>query len=261
MNKKIVATIKWILLALLASVVIWHFALYVSSTLDANLTVSRITFGVIVSLLAILLVTVLNRHDKSKPKAKTSVGILSHLKILLAGAGWYVVPAMVGLGIASLFGVVEISTDISFTDAVGVILLVAVLVFISEALPEEIIFRGYIFGKLAKLGGRWVTIFLQAALFLLFAFMIGALDSSLDASFIFVYGLSLGILRWVFGSVAAPIGFHLACMTIQQSFSTQWSPFNVSDSMILQTFVFGMLPMSVVIAYYVTKMSAKSKKS
>lgn len=250
MNKKTVTAIKWISLASVASVAIWQFALFVSNMLNTSQAVARIGFGLIVSLLAILLVTVLCRYGKSK----SSLSFFSQAKEFLVGLGWYVVPSVLALAIASLFGVVEISVDTSLIDSVGAIALIAVLVFLSEALPEEIIFRGYIFSKLAVLSGRWMVIFFQAAIFLIFAFMIGALDSWLDASFIFTFGICLGILRAAFGSVAAPIGFHLACMTMQQSFSSQWSPFTVADQTILQTFIFGMIPLSIVSAFFVTKM-------
>lgn len=256
MNNKVAPVVGWISLALLASVAIWQFALSVSSTLDTSQAVSRMGFGLIVSLLTILLITVLCRYSKSKPDLK----FFSHSKKFLVGAGWYIVPAVVGLVIASLFGVVEISINTSFGDAVSAIALVAVLVFLSEALPEEIIFRGYIFSKLTTFSGRWVTIFLQSAIFLIFAFMIGALDNWLDASFIFTFGISLGILRAAVGSVAAPVGFHLACMTMQQSFSSQWGPFTVADLATLQTFIFGMMPISITIAYYATRVPNKGQR-
>lgn len=253
MNNKVVDAIKWILLALLASVVIWQFALFAASTFNTSQAVSRIGFGLIVSLLAILLIAVLRRYSKSK----FILDFFGHSTKFLVGVGWYVVPAVVGLIVASLFGVVEISVNTSFIDAIGAVALIAVLVFLSEALPEEIIFRGYIFGKLATLSGRWTAVFLQAAIFLVFAFMIGALDSWLDASFIFTFGICLGVLRAAVKSVATPIGFHLACMTMQQSFSSQWSPFTVADPAILQTFIFGMIPISITIAYYATRIPNK----
>lgn len=258
MNSKVANVIKWTLLALLASVAIWQLALLISDTLDSNQVISRLTFGLIVSFLAILLVAVLFRYDKKKPGHK--LGFIGHSKRFLAGVGWYVVPAILGLIIASFFGVVEVSINASPIEATSAILLVAVLVLLSEALPEEIIFRGYVFSKLTVLSGRWTVIFLQAAVFTGFAFMIGALNGLLDASFIFTFGLVLGILRMVTGSVAAPIGFHLACMITQQSFSSQWSPFAATDSSILQTFIFGMIPISITIAYFSTKVAKANKR-
>lgn len=257
MNNKAVGAIGWISLALVASVGIWQLALFVSSAISGDQTVNRMGFGLIVSLLAILLITVLYRRDKGGSR----LDILSHSKKFLIGMGWYVVPAALGLIAATLFGVVEISVNDAFVGALGAIFLVAMLVFLSEALPEEIIFRGYIFKKLKILNSRWAVIFLQAIIFTVFAFMIGALDSWLDASFILTFGISLGVLRAAVGSVTAPIGFHLACMTAQQSFSSQWSPFTVSDSMMLQTFIFGMIPISITIAFYATKISTVNKDS
>lgn len=137
MNNKVAPVVGWISLALLASVAIWQFALSVSSTLDTSQAVSRMGFGLIVSLLTILLITVLCRYSKSKPDLK----FFSHSKKFLVGAGWYIVPAVVGLVIASLFGVVEISINTSFGDAVSAIALVAVLVFCRKPCQRKLYFE------------------------------------------------------------------------------------------------------------------------
>lgn len=252
-----IAAVGWILGALIASVAIWLFALFVSGTIKTDQTVSRIVFGLITSLLAVLLVAMLSRRQKSGP----SLGFYSFAKKLLIGMAWYAIPAVSGLFLASILGVVEVSVDGSFMDAVSAVLLVAILVFLSEALPEEIIFRGYILKKLSIFNNRWLVIILQAAIFTIFAFMIGAIGGILDASFIFTFGIVLGVLRSATGSLAAPIGFHLACMTVQQSFSSQWSPFVVSNESILQTFILGMIPISVALAYYATRISRVNSDS
>ena len=50
------------------------------------------------------------------------------------------------------------------------------------------------------------------------------------------------------------IGFHLACMTFQQSFTERWEIFAVSNEAMLQMYIFGMIPLSIVSAFFVIKM-------
>src|SRR3546814_12838769 len=70
----------------------------------------------------------------------------------------------------------------------------------------------------------WPAIILQALLFTLFAWAIGAAPTWLDASFIFFFGFVLGILRGA-KAVPAAIGFHLAFMSTQQFLGPAWGLF------------------------------------
>lgn len=230
----------------------WLLAVYVSGFFEADSTAARLVFGAVVSSFVLALVAVLYRFEGRK--ARLDFDLPKHLKLFGVGFLWFAVPALVTLVIASLLGWLEIGTLGPPLEIAGTVLLVAGLVALSEAIPEEVIMRGYVFSKLSKLGGRWFTVFAQAAIFTLFAFMIGALDSPLDASFIFTFGMALGILRSATGSIATSIGFHLACMTFQQTFTSRWGVFEASNSDMLQMYVFGMIPLSAVTAFFVTKM-------
>src|SRR3546814_18389402 len=86
------------------------------------------------------------------------------------------------------------------------------LVFLAEAFPEELIFRGAIQSLLRGQMPGWPAILLQALLFTLFAWAIGAAPTWLGASFILFFGFVLGIFRCAH-VVPAAIGCPLAVMS------------------------------------------------
>lgn len=43
-------------------------------------------------------------------------------------------------------------------------------------------------------------------------------------------------------------------MTFQQSFTGKWEIFDVSNEAVLQMYILGMIPLSIVSAFFVTKM-------
>ena len=97
------------------------------------------------------------------------------------------------------------------------------MVLLSEALPEELLFRGWLMDALGSGRSPWRPGLGQAAVFTLFAWAIGSLNSLQDASFIACFGLVLGIVRAVTGSIWAPVGVHLAFIATQQSALPQWA--------------------------------------
>jgi len=70
-----------------------------------------------------------------------------------------------------MLGWVEIKIHTDLNDLLLSILILLVTVFLIEALPEELIFRGYIYRYLHAIFPHWGTIILQALLFSLFAFL------------------------------------------------------------------------------------------
>src|SRR3546814_17935249 len=95
------------------------------------------------------------------------------------------------------------------------------LVFLAEAFPEELIFRGAIQTLLRGQMPGWPAIVLQALLFTLFAWAIGAAPTWLDASFIFFFGLVPGILRRA-KHVSAAIGLPLAFLCTPEFRIGRW---------------------------------------
>lgn len=238
----------FIAIVTLGSILIWLGAVATSNMIDDSLF-RHIAFGSIVTTFTLaLLYGILHLSDG---KSFKFIFGKHNLRAFLIGVSLFTIPAIITLVAFILFGFIEITPQASFADIAGTLLLVAGLVFISEALPEELIFRGYIFKKLSSFTKAWLTIILQAVLFLVFAFFIGATGDLLDASFLLTFAITLGIVRAATGSVWAAIGFHLACMTFQQGFGSAWSLFGVSDPSTLQTLIFAMIPFSVTIAIFV----------
>lgn len=242
----------------IGSIPIWLGAVAASQMIEDSF-LGHFVFGSIVTALTIaLLYSVLHFLDK---KPFNFILGKKNPRAFLIGIGLFSAPAAVTLGAAILFDFVEITSDASFSNIILSLLLVAGFVFISEALPEELIFRGYLFKKISSFAKAWLTIALQAALFLFFAFLIGAADNLLDASFLLTFAVTLGIIRAATGSTWATIGFHLACMTFQQGFNGAWSVFTVSDPSLLQTYIFAIIPFSITIAILAGKISWSKRLS
>lgn len=166
---------------------------------------------------------------------------------LLIGMICWIVPATVGIITCVVLG----WTQITLQEPIGNILLAGVvlffLVFIYEALPEELIFRGYFYRNLADEMPRWLAVLGQAILFVLWGLANGGTNSIDRSLLFFVAAIILGILRVVTGSLWASIGFHLAFQTMAQLFGTVGNQFAISDPQILTLFAFGILPFATAI--------------
>lgn len=162
------------------------------------------------------------------------------------GALAYLVPFMaaavviVGLGLASL------SVVGSWTDVLGELLIVLVLVLMYEAIPEELVFRGYIFASLAERWPPWAAVVGQAVLFCLFGAAVGAARSGDRLLLFLLFSLSVGATRQVTGSVFATIGFHAVFQLATQSvLGDQWSALSLSDpDRWFTDLAFGLVPLA-----------------
>lgn len=135
---------------------------------------------------------------------------------LLFGMGFWLVAAGIGLAVVLSFGWTRISFG---TPDIGVLLLflyLPLLVFLFEALPEELIFRGYFYRNLADRYPRWFAVLAQAVLFTLFGAVIGA-AGSVDRIILFLtFSIVLGVLRVITDSLWASVGFHLVFQWVTQ---------------------------------------------
>lgn len=161
---------------------------------------------------------------------------------LLIGMICWLIPAFIGLGMCLAFG----WSSITATEPIGNVLLLTLvlifLVFIYEALPEELIFRGYFYRNLAAKFPRWLAVLMQAILFVLWGLGNGG-PISLDRSLLFfIAALILGVFRVITGSVWASIGFHLAFQTVAQLFGSVGDQFDITHSQTLTLWAFGILP-------------------
>lgn len=233
--------------ALLYAVLLWRVAIEGSALWETGPRSEQLIFALIVAGGVITALLALWGCDRSTA-ADLAVTGSRPMRALLVGLGSYAVPAALALGGCVVAGVIEVRTVADPMTMLSSLAMLAGLVFLAEALPEELVFRGLIQGRLGQMMGPWPAILVQAALFMLFALVIGAVEGLMDASFIATFGVVLGILRVVTGSLWAPIGFHLLFMTTQQAFGAGWGMLESSDPQLLQTLILAVIPFSVVIA-------------
>jgi CAAX amino terminal protease family. len=141
-------------------------------------------------------------------------------------------------------------TDIGLTRSSETALTLAyllLLVLLSEALPEELLFRGWIMQALEKDRSPWKPVLGQALVFSLFAWVVGAVSSVTDASFIACFGIVLGIVRAVTGTIWTSVGLHLAFITAQQSALPSWAIWGGDPHPPVQIIGLTILPFSIIV--------------
>lgn len=176
--------------------------------------------AVAVSALVIPLIFLARRYLDRRPWAGLR---LSSLRVgwrpALFGAAFWLVAAGVGLTATLAFGWARVARDAPSAEIVLLALYLPVLVFLYEALPEELIFRGYLYSNLAGRYPRWLAVLGQAALFALWGTAIGAAGSADRVILFFTFSVVLGIIRVVTGDLWASVGFHLTFQWITQLYS------------------------------------------
>ena len=98
-------------------------------------------------------------------------------KLFGLGALAYAVPFAVGAIVILALGLARFEVAGSAGEIVAHLASVLVLVLIYEAIPEELIFRGYLFSVLRERLATWAAVLVQAALFCAFGIIIGAAQS------------------------------------------------------------------------------------
>lgn len=123
--------------------------------------------------------------------------------------------------------------QVSVTRPVGEVLLglaaLTVLVFLYEALPEELIFRGYFYANLSERWSPTGTVLMQAVLFTLWAASFGAAASVDRVVLLFTFACALGVVRTITGSLWSTIGFHWAFQVTAQFLSPSWDAVTLDD--------------------------------
>lgn len=157
------------------------------------------------------------------------------LRDLLYGALSWTLPAAVGLGVALAAGWVRIEVDATPAETAGVVLLLVVLVLVYEALPEELLFRGYVYRNLSAVLAPWLAVVVQALLFATFGTVLWVVTSGwgvLTERLVLFTGMAAvaGCVRLISGSVWATVGWHLAFQVVMQLvLSSQYLEVSVSD--------------------------------
>nr|NLD41138.1 CPBP family intramembrane metalloprotease [Actinomycetales bacterium] len=144
------------------------------------------------------------------------------LRDLLYGALTFLVPAVMGLAVAMAAGWLQITIDATPSESVGALLLVIALVLAYEAVPEELVFRGYIHRNLTAAMAPWLAVLVQALLFTAFGTFLWVVTAGWGVfverlMLFFGMGVVLGCIRHISGSLWAAIGFHLAFQVVMQA--------------------------------------------
>lgn len=157
-------------------------------------------------------------------------------EVLYGGATW-LLPAAVGVMACVAFGWLEMRLGSSPLEVVGAVVLLVVLVFVYEAFPEELIFRGYLYRNLVSIVVPWAAILGQAVLFTVWGTALWVIQDGwgvlLERSVLFLaMGVVLGCIRLISGSLWATIGFHLAFQVSMQIVVGRYADIEVNDEWI-----------------------------
>ena|SRR5690625_91400 len=225
-------------------IAIWNFMNYIRDFIagEEYSRIDHLIIAIMATILTVALLEFARRTDKISWKELGQTSIRTRTFSFLLGFFLWIIPASIGLVICSMFGWVEITLNTNVNMLLLSILILFITVFLMEALPEELIFRGYIYRYLNILFPHWMTVILQTLLFSLFAFFVGAMYSVEQIQFLPGFAFILGYFRAVSGNVWTSIGFHVAIMTAFQILSPIHNHFDVSELMTLKFFAFILLP-------------------
>ncbi|MEH1166034.1 CPBP family intramembrane glutamic endopeptidase [Micromonospora sp. CPCC 205539] len=235
-----------ILIVFAGALVVWLF-LYHGAVLGRDYDrPTHVIRAIVTTALVVPLVVVARRLLDRRPWAGLGLPSLrTGWRHLLLGMACWLIPAAVGFALCLGFDWVEIGLRTSVGDVVRVAALLVVLVFLYEALPEELIFRGYLHRNLATRLSAWQAVLGQAVLFTLFGFLVGAATSLDRLAIFFVFALVLGGFRVATGDIWAGIGFHLAFQTVAQLVGDIGAVFVVTGAGVLALVALGGLPFSL----------------
>jgi membrane protease YdiL (CAAX protease family) len=165
----------------------------------------------------------------------------------LAGAACWLAAAALGTAVTFALGWADATSGPWAPRTMLLALYLPVLVFLFEALPEELVFRGYLYRNLADRFPRPLAVIAQAVLFTAFGVVIGAAGALDRIILFFTFSLTLGVLRVVTGSLWGPIGFHLAFQYVTQftGAATRDGALRIDGFPDLQFVAFWLLPIVV----------------
>jgi len=141
------------------------------------------------------------------------------------GIGIVALPLAASSILGNSLGWVDMSLNMSWS-ALGAIGVGAATVFLFEAVPEELVFRGYIYRNFSSRHRRWVAAVITTALFVLLPLILVQIQSrvfgteitiggssSITVGYLItltIFGLFVQYLRILTGAIWTGIGFHLA---------------------------------------------------
>lgn len=236
-----------IVIVLIVGTIIWNFIGFINDILfgDGYSRMSHLLIALLTTLLTVALLEFARRIDRISWKHLGLASFRTNSLSFFLGFFLWTIPASIGLFICSMLGWVELTLHTDFARLLISIFILFITVFLMEALPEEFIFRGYIYRYLNVSFPHWFTVILQSLLFSLFAYLIGAMYSIEQIQFLPGFAFIMGYFRAVSGNVWTSIGFHVAIMTATQILSPLHGYFDVSGLFTLRFFAFILLPSTI----------------
>jgi membrane protease YdiL (CAAX protease family) len=191
---------------------------------------SHILRAILTCLIVLVSLAVLLRWDRTRASNYGIGRDAGMLRGIAIGAVSYLLPLLLAATVVLLFNLARIEVTGNGLQIVGEGLAILVLVLLYEAIPEELIFRGYLFRVLAERLPGWATVLAQALLFCAFGAAIGAATNIDRLLLFFFFSISLGYLRQVTGTVFATIGFHAVFQLFSQwLLGEQWPALSLVD--------------------------------
>jgi len=238
----------------LAMVVVWLLLGQVQQMIGGTSGYSlggHVTGAILATAIAVPMIVFARRGLDGK--TVESLGLVlspAAIRPFLIGAVAFLVPSALGFAVVLGLGWAGIAPGASLGEILLFVPMLAVLVFLYEALPEELAFRGYIQTNLESRLGYWGAIGAQAMLFALWGAALWAVAAGGIAwdrfAMFFFMGLVLGMVRAITGSVWAAIGLHVAFQTVAQLLlNTGRGHFEIAGAEMLQLVALGIVPFSL----------------
>ncbi len=201
--------------------------------------------AVLASALVVPLIFLARRHLDRRPwEGLRLTSLRNGWRWLLFGMIFWLGAGGLGLAVTLALGWARISVGAPGAGVLLLALYLPLLVFLYEALPEELIFRGYFYRNLSARYARWISVPAQATLFILWGAAIGAAGSVDRVVLFFTFSIALGILRVISGNLWAAIGFHLAFQWVTQlvSAAVREGSLRIAEQPTLELVVFWCFP-------------------
>jgi len=196
-----------------------------------------------------------------------------------SGVGLVAVPMLLTIVATLAFGWSRITVDVS-ASGIGALAAGILTVLFFEAIPEETIFRGYIYSNLSLVTRRWVAGAATVALFAVLPIAIHSVQTrvlgmsgnlggsdSVTAEYvvmILLFGSFIQYLRIASGSVWLGIGFHAAFVLMNRILSPRPTAFihlvDVVNSQAIQLTLLGSLLLMLVAALLYPRVRGRKRR-
>ncbi|MFY0629456.1 MAG: CPBP family intramembrane metalloprotease [Flavobacteriaceae bacterium] len=208
--------------------------------------------------------------DKGTPKT-IGLGNFKHsISKFGLGMGLLIIPITITITCTTLFGWGEVHFNMD-NSILSSFFIGFIITFLYEALPEELIFRGYIYSNLAIKYRRWVSALITIGLFALLPIILVQIQKhilgievqignsqSIQVSYIItmiIFGAFVQYLRMLTNSIWTGIGFHLMFVYVNWLIGTestnliQFSNFT-NETPVQITFIITLLTLFIALLMY-----------